>query len=183
MKILGKRQRYITTRITGVRTVQRYLSGVARRSNSFSAQFRWARRELAQWNAQNFATLGSASGKAWNALDTEYQAWKIINYGSAPTMVRTGDLYRDLVTLRGGPNHVGHKTASFGTDLEYAKFHQMGTRFMPARKIVFEPVDFQEELGNRILEHLIYGPKGTHMYKKVKSIFNRTRTMRDLAKP
>ena len=155
--------------------VQRYFAGMARRTQSFSAQFRWARREVSRWNAENFASSGTASGAKWNALDREYHSWKIMTYGPLPTMVRTGDLYTDLITLRGGPNHIGHKRASFGTDLEYAEFHQTGTKFMPARKIVFTPTRLQEQLGNKIMNHLIFGSKGMRNYRRVKSIVFRGR--------
>ena len=118
----------------------------------------------------NFATDGVASGKKWNALDLEYQSWKIRRYGNLPTMIREGDLYRQLTSLSGRVNHVGLKTAQFGTDLEYAEFHQTGTRFMPARKIVFVPKGFAHDLGVEVAEYLVYGQKGTREYKKLKAL-------------
>ncbi len=153
----------------GIKKTQRSFGHMARRAQNFAPAYRWARRELRQWNAANFASDGVASGKKWNELDTEYHSWKIAHYGSLPTMVRTGDLYRDLITLRGRANHIGHKNASFGTDIEYAKFHQTGTRFMPKRKIVFTPKRFSEKLGERVLDYVVYGMPGTRAYKKLKA--------------
>ena len=162
----GVRIRY---EVKGVNKTIASYTNMIRRSQNFAPSYRWARRELRQWNAANFASDGVASGKKWNALDTEYHSWKIQHYGPLPTMVRTGDLYRDLITLRGRANHIGHKNASFGTDIEYAKFHQTGTRFMPARKIVFTPKRFADILGERVLDYIIYGMPGTRAYKKLKA--------------
>ncbi|HIG28282.1 MAG TPA: hypothetical protein EYQ50_10960 [Verrucomicrobiales bacterium] len=158
----------ISYKVKGIKKTQSVFAGMTRRSQSFAHSYRWARRELQRWNAANFATGGVVSGNKWNALDTEYHSWKIAHHGPLPTMVRTGDLYRDLVTLRGRANHIGHKDASFGTDIEYAKFHQTGTKFMPKRKIVFTPNRFADKLGERIVDYIIYGRPGTRAYKRLK---------------
>ncbi len=154
----------------GVLKTRAYFAGMVKRAGNFHAQLKWARDEMKKANRANFATKGLASGKAWNALDLEYQSWKIAHYGSLPTMVREGDLYRDLTTLSGRVNHVGMHSATFGTDLEYAKFHQTGTKFMPARKIVFVPKGFAHDLGEEVAEYLVYGMKGTRSYKKLKAL-------------
>tara|TARA_B100001996_G_C18170349_1_gene404180 strand:- start:23 stop:517 length:495 start_codon:yes stop_codon:yes gene_type:complete len=155
--------------VKGVKRTKVYFKGMQRRALNFSAQLRWARDEIKKANRQNFASMGSASGKAWNALDLEYQSWKIQNYGPLPTMIREGDLYRDLTTLSGRANHIGLRSAQFGTDLDYAKFHQTGTRFMPARKIVFVPKDFARELAKEVAEYVVYGMKGSAEYRKLKA--------------
>ena len=149
--------------------IKLYFRNMRRRAENFSAQLRWARDELKKANRDNFRTQGLASGEAWNALDLEYQSWKIQRYGNLPTMVREGDLYRDLTTLSGRVNHIGLQTATFGTDLEYAKFHQTGTRFMPARKIVFVPKQFARGLANEVADYLVYGIEGTREYKRLKA--------------
>jgi len=154
----------------GVLQTKAYFAAMVKRAGNFHAQLKWARDEMKKANRANFATKGLASGKAWNALDLEYQSWKIAHYGSLPTMVREGDLYRDLTTLSGRVNHVGMHSATFGTDLEYAKFHQTGTKFMPARKIVFVPKGFAHDLGEEVAEYLVYGMKGTRTYKKLKAL-------------
>ena len=154
----------------GTLQVRAYFAGMVRRSVSFHSVLRWARDEIRKANRLNFATQGLASGEAWNALDMEYQSWKIAHYGSLPTMIREGDLYRDLTTLSGRVNRVGHRSATFGTDLEYAKFHQTGTRFMPARKIVFVPKGFAHDLGEQVGEYLLYGNKGSQAYKRIKAM-------------
>ena len=155
--------------VKGTKRTKAYFKGMQRRALNFGAQLRWARDEIKKANRQNFATQGMASGKAWNALDLEYQSWKIQNYGPLPTMIREGDLYRELTTLSGRANHIGLRSAQFGTDLDYARFHQTGTRFMPARKIVFVPKDFARQLGEEVGEYLVFGNKGTAEYRKLKA--------------
>ena len=173
--MLGNTRVRVTTKVFGGNRLIRHFLMAMKRGESFAAQYRWARREIIRWNVMNFATHGEASGKAWNALDTEYQSWKIAHYGPVPTMIRTGDLYADLVTLRGGPNHVGHKSAAFGTDIEYAHFHQTGTRHMPEREIVFIPTRFAESLGQKMVDNIVYGNAFAEGYKKAKHLlFNPT---------
>jgi phage gpG-like protein len=155
--------------VKGVLKTKAYFKSIHRRALNFSSVLRWARDDIKKANRANFATLGVASGKAWNALDTEYQSWKIEHYGALPTMIRSGDLYRQLTTLSGRVNHIGLKSAQFGTDQDYARFHQLGTRFMPARKIVFVPKHFAHELGVKVGEYLVYGAPGTAEYKKLKA--------------
>lgn len=154
----------------GVLKTRAYFAGMVRRAENFHSQLRWARDEIKKANRANFATGGVASGKKWNALDPEYQSWKIQQYGNLPTMIREGDLYRQLTSLSGRVNWIGLKTAQFGTDQEYAEFHQTGTKFMPARKIVFVPKGFAHDLGVEVAEYLVYGQKGTREYKKLKAL-------------
>ncbi|HCE75963.1 MAG TPA: hypothetical protein DEP04_04980, partial [Dehalococcoidia bacterium] len=61
--------------VKGVARTKAYFKGIQRRAMNFSAQLRWARDEIKKANRQNFATQGMTSGKAWNALDLEYQSW------------------------------------------------------------------------------------------------------------
>ena len=70
-------------------------------------------------------------------------------------MRRTGALFNSLARLRGSPNDIGLREATFGTNIEYAKYHQNGTWKMPKRLIVFEPVGFKRELGDRGAAHII----------------------------
>ncbi len=159
-----------TITVKGIKRTRRYIRGIMKRSLNFHSQLKWARGEIKKANRMNFATQGTASGKPWNLLDLEYQSWKIEHYGAVPTMVREGDLFRQLTTLSGRVNHVGIKHATFGTDQDYAGFHQTGTRFMPARKIVFVPKGFAHDLGKEVADYLVYGRKGTRTYKKLKAL-------------
>lgn len=103
-----------------------------------------------QWlrlaNEENFRQGGLPSG-GWSPLDRQYAAWKAARGEGGRTMVRTGRLFASLASLDGPPNRIDLMTATFGTSIEYAKFHQYGTTRMPKRKIVYEPVGFAKGLG------------------------------------
>lgn len=123
------------------------LEGIKQRLENQQVPLRQARAMLAAANAKNFSSNGLPVG-GWAPLDAEYGAWKSRRYPGAPPMVANGKLFRSLIALDGGSmNIVSPKSATYGTDVEYAKFHQYGTRKMPKRKIVFEPVGFAAELG------------------------------------
>jgi len=141
---------------SGVRQARNRIIGMQRRSADFRSVFRWARKELEEANRQNFASQGLTSGRPWPPLSADYAGWKLANYGPLPTLIRTGDLYKDLTFLRGKPNSIGLRSATFGTNLPYAKFHQAGTRDMPRRRIVFAPDLFAQRLGRVILNYVVY---------------------------
>lgn len=144
-------------KVTGTKQVYERMAGMAKRAGDFSSVFRWAQRELEEANRHNFASQGATSGAPWMPLDNEYARWKLSEYGPLPTLIRTGDLYRDVTFLHGPPNRIGKHQATFGTNLPYAKFHQSGTWKMPARKIIFVPPLFAQRLSELVLNYLVYG--------------------------
>jgi len=133
------------------------MANMSRRSENFIPVFIWARQQLEQANAQNFAANGLPSGKAWAPLDPQYGAWKATRFPGAPTMVRTGNLFRSLTNLRGAPSFIRREEAQFGTNVEYAKFHQSGTFKMPKRQIVFEPPLFAKRLAKNMGSYIVDG--------------------------
>jgi len=128
------------------------------RAGDMRPVFRWAKTQLELANSQNFAANGLPSGKPWKPLDKDYGAWKSANFPGAGTMVRSGNLFRSLTNLTDSTaNTITKTSATFGTSVEYAKFHQYGTTKMPARKIVFTPREFPRELGTEIAKYLVLG--------------------------
>jgi len=147
----------VKTRTTGTKKVYERMAGLTRRSQDFSSIFRWAQRELEEANRENFASRGAASGSPWLPLDNEYARWKLAHYGPLPTLIRSGDLYKEVTFLGGPPTRIGKKSATFGTDLPYAKFHQTGTFKMPQRKVIFVPRLFAARMSQLVLNYLVYG--------------------------
>lgn len=126
------------------------------RSKNFMPIFEKARLALQLANASNFALGGLPSG-GWAPLDPQYASWKAINFPGAPPMVRTGRLFQSLVDLRGPANSVRPMSATFGTTVEYAKFHQYGTTKMPKRQVVFEPVGFAKKTSEDMAAWVAHG--------------------------
>lgn len=113
-----------------------------------------------QWlrfaNEENFRQAGLPSG-GWSPLDPEYSAWKNLREPGAGTMIRTGRLFRSLTSLDASPNKIGVMEATFGTKVEYAKFHQYGTTKMPKRKVVYEPLGFASRFGEVAATYVCHG--------------------------
>jgi len=113
-----------------------------------------------QWlrfaNEENFRQAGLPSG-GWSPLDPEYAAWKNLREPGAGTMIRTGRLFRSLTSLDASPNKIDAMEATFGTKVEYAKFHQYGTTKMPKRKVVYEPLGFASRFGEVAATYVCHG--------------------------
>lgn len=113
-----------------------------------------------QWlrfaNEENFRQAGLPSG-GWSPLDPEYSAWKNLREPGAGTMIRTGRLFRSLTSLDASPNKIDIMEATFGTKVEYAKFHQYGTTKMPKRKVVYEPMGFASRFGEVAATYVCHG--------------------------
>lgn len=125
----------------------RMLNGMEGRSTNFRPVFWYARSELEKANAANFTSSGLPVG-GWAPRSQPY-AW--------PIMRQTGALFRSLTSMRGAPNDIGRKSAIFGTNVEYAKYHQRGTWKMPKRAVVFEPPLFARRLGIVAAQYVVDG--------------------------
>ena len=113
-----------------------------------------------QWlrfaNEENFRQAGLPSG-GWSPLDPQYSAWKNLREPGAGTMIRTGRLFRSLTSLDAPPKKIDFMEATFGTKVEYAKFHQYGTTKMPKRKVVYEPMGFASRFGEVAATYVCHG--------------------------
>jgi len=123
------------------------LEAMQNRSKNFMPVFSEARRMLERANSENFTTGGLPVG-GWKPR-RDFYAW--------PLMIRTGKLFSSLASLRGAPNVITPSWAQFGTNVEYAKFHQYGTTKMPARKIVFDPPGFSREISEKAAKYVVRG--------------------------
>lgn len=121
------------------------LKAMEDRAEDLSPVFEKARERLEQANRANFTSNGLPVG-GWSPRTRDY-AW--------PLMRKTGKLFRSLSNLRGAPNEIGPRSARFGTNVEYAKFHQDGTRHMPARMVVFDPPGFSRWVAEEIENHVV----------------------------
>lgn len=130
---------------------QRRLEAVELRSKNLAPIFLYAQQRLRVANAENFAVGG---------LPDAGGPWKPRKDGGSythPLMIRSGTLMNSLTSLFGPPNIIMPTYAEFGTNVEYAKFHQYGTTKMPARKVVFEPRGFGRDLAERTASYIANG--------------------------
>ena len=91
-------------------------------------------REIEQ---EQFATQGG-HGHAWQPLSKKYGQWKAKHHPGKQILELDGTLWKSL-TVKGAKGHVERPdkdSLSLGTSLHYAKYHQRGTKKMPARKVI-----------------------------------------------
>ena len=119
-----------------------------------------------------FATGGGRGGKKWAPLSRAYSRWKERVAPGRPILVLTGDLVLSLTTQTGDTiQNEQPLSLSLGTKLPYAKYHQNGTRRMPARPplvilqkdadqmakdMVALSQEFGSEAGFRVLRRRLY---------------------------
>jgi phage gpG-like protein len=120
------------------------------RSKNFTPLFMYAKKMLELANAENFTTGGLPVGGWAPRSDSK-------SYTHPPLVGPSGKLMRSLTSLFGPPNVITPRSATFGTNVEYAKFHQYGTTKMPARKIIFEPRGFGEDLSRKAANYVANG--------------------------
>jgi phage gpG-like protein len=124
-----------------------HMEAMLARSHNFMPALEKAKRSLGNYNAVNFLSQGGLVG-GWRIRSLETHAgW--------PILIRTGTLMGSLTALDGPPNHIGLTSATFGTSVDYAKFHQSGTFKMPSRQIVFEPKGWAREVANDCVNHIL----------------------------
>ncbi len=137
-----------------------HLNEIERRLGDFRPLFLKIQKDLeASWSA-NFATLGLSSGSPWKPLDPQYGSWKAVHFPGAPPMIKTGKLFSSLSDLRGKANDIERMHARFGTDIEYAKFHQYGTTRMPKRQIVFVEQGAESRWADNAAHYVVDGIEG-----------------------
>lgn len=129
---------------------------IVARGQDYRTAFEGMRQFLRTAYAQNFMPPGGGGVGGWAPLQPSTAAWKA-REGLPPATMhgKTNGLMDSLSTLMGTPNDISAKTATFGTDVEYAKFHQYGTRKMAKRELVFEPTGFGAFSAKSVAAHLL----------------------------
>lgn len=100
-----------------------------------------------------FEGEGVGSTGSWAALSPKYGAWKARRFPGAPILQRTRAMMRGLTDSDASTARrvVSDSAMSYGTSgVEYASFHQTGTRKMPARPPIDMGEEFQAELSNAV---------------------------------
>jgi phage gpG-like protein len=142
----------ITSRLQNPQGFDR-IDDMQRRMKSFRPIFNDIRSDLEKEWSNNFKTEGGNYG-GWKPLSPKYAAWR----GSAgPILIRSGQLFNSVRSLHGAPNDIKDDEAYFGTNIEYAKFHQYGTTKMPKRPIIFEPNNVANKWGKWAVKYIADG--------------------------
>ena len=143
-----------------IEKIQNLVADIEDRITDAKPVFRWAHQVLKKSFAENFASNGLPVG-GWSPLDAEYAGWKARHLPGAPTLIRSGELFRSLSELSDpSVNEINKLSATFGTGLPYAKFHQYGTNKMPKRQILFIPQSFVSEFAEKLANYIVEGNEG-----------------------
>jgi hypothetical protein len=91
-------------------------------------------------------------------LDPAYAAWKATRFPGAPTLVRTGGLLKEVSNISSNSaSNIDDMEAEFAVVGKIPKFHQYGTENMPARKIIFVPRNFDQDLADQTARFIKFG--------------------------
>ena len=139
-----------------VKEAKKTIEELSDNSKDFRPVWRYAKRELEIAFSENFLSGGNLVPGGWAPLDASYAAWKSTHFPGAKKMFIDGSLFKSVADLSSSSvNRITPLSAEFGTDVEYAKFHQYGTTKMPARKIIFEPKGFAKDLAKKAKQHVL----------------------------
>lgn len=143
-----------------VEKAQNLIDDVKKRCIDAKPVFKWAQQVLKKTFAENFTSQGLPVG-GWSPLDAEYAAWKARELPGRPTLVRSGELFRSISELSDpSVNEINKLSATFGTAVKYAGFHQYGTPNMPKRQILFIPQSFADEFAEKLANYIVEGNEG-----------------------
>ena len=143
-----------------IEKVQNLIADIQDRITDAKPVFRWAHQVLKKTFAENFTSQGLPVG-GWSPLDAEYASWKARELPGRPTLVRSGELFKSLSELSDpSVNQINKLSATFGTGVKYAPFHQTGTPNMPKRQILFIPQSFISEFAEKLANYIVEGNEG-----------------------
>lgn len=145
-----------------IEDVQSLVEDVQARCTDLKPVFRWAKEVLKKSFSENFTDNGLPVG-GWSPLDAEYAAWKARALPGRTTLIRSGELFRSLSELSDSVNEINKLSATFGTGIEYAEFHQYGTDRMPKRQILFISQSFVDDFAQKLANYIVEGNKGLAM--------------------
>lgn len=94
----------------------------------------------------------------WEPLSRRYAERKLAEHGPKPLLQVTEDLMRSFTEskVKGAIRRIEDLSAEFGSDIPYARFHQLGTDIMPARPPLVEPDErVYGTLAGRYLENVV----------------------------
>lgn len=104
----------------------------------------------------NFATHGSLVG-GWAPLSPEYGSWKHLHRPGMPLLINTGKLAESLTVKNRLVLRMGLTSMTLGSDVNYAHFHQYGTRKMPRRKVLVVPESVVKAMKKDLAMYVVHG--------------------------
>ncbi|WP_427017868.1 phage virion morphogenesis protein [Pseudarthrobacter sp. P1] len=86
-------------------------------------------------NKKQFFSHGAYGSGGWAPLSPAYATWKAHHFPGRGVLERTGDLRESLTDRPFGIDEITDTKMVIGTGVDYAPYHQNGTKNMPARPL------------------------------------------------
>ena len=105
---------------------------------------------------EEFVLEGSNTGDPWAQLSPAYAQWKRIHGFGNSILVRSG-AFKASMTSPDAPDSILRATSDaleIGTNVPYAKYHQFGTRRMPARPAMRVNEPFMRVVGQSLQRYV-----------------------------
>lgn len=139
------------------------------RTKNVRPVLKWAADKLERAWGENFTTMGMLSAKAmlsnaWAPLSPAYYSWKKVRFpmNAEQILVQTGQLRALVSNASTNPgSDISDQSMELVVPGKIARWHQFGTRNMPARPIVFVPRDFDRDIGKKLAKYIVNGSKAT----------------------
>jgi len=152
-----------------INDAQARLKDMKDRTRNVRPVLKRAQERLERAWGENFTTLGLLSAKAmlkggWAPLSPAYYAWKKIRFPmtAEQILVQTGQLYTSVVNASSNPgSDIRDQSMELVVPGRIARWHQFGTRNMPARPIVFVPRDFDRQIEQDLAKYVVEGSRVT----------------------
>jgi len=138
--------------------LDRQLLRFADRTDDMTAPFTAIAADLTKVEKSQFRTQGRYSG-GWEALSPRYAARKARKYPGAKILHADGTLEASLTRdgARGAVREITRDSLTYGTTVEYAKYHQLGTSVMPRRRPLELTANKRRQYTRALLRYLTTG--------------------------
>lgn len=140
-----------------LRTAERF-EAMARRARDTSPAWRAWGDDVAAAFTEQFRSEGARLLKSvWAPLSPRYAAWKARHFPGKPILQRTGEMMTGFTRRPLVIERVDSNSGTFGSDRKPAKWHQHGTRRMPARPIARKDDELKDAASRHLSRHIMHG--------------------------
>lgn len=106
-------------------------------------------------NKRQFDGRGNYYGGGWSPLSPKYAAWKSRQRPGKGILEFDGLLRESLTQRPFGVDEITSKSMTVGTGLDYASYHQYGTKHMPARELLGRPTREDTKMWATMMQEFI----------------------------
>lgn len=152
----------IKVSVEGLTHVKHQLEGMRHRAGDVSPAWEVFLDWWATTNVEQFSSRGARWRTPWKPLAPRTVREKRRAGWLSEPLVRSSQMRRELTRRPLGVERISGSDVEAGTDLYYAKYHQRGTRHMPARKLInADAIAREGAAGAAVLTWIVDGTPNT----------------------